>query len=155
MPTIARRLWCSCTIIDYLEGKPRAKDCELIIEQAKRRELEIVVSVVAMGEVAKIEGVADAEAEAKISQFFREYYVVPAAYDILVAEKVRDLIRRYKGLKPFDAAHVATALQHSIPVLETFDDPLINLVGNKEPGLVIRHPLYEGARPLPGISGST
>lgn len=151
MPNLARRVWCSCTIIDYLEGKDRAKDCELIIEQARRRELEIVVSVVAMGEVAKIAGEVDEEAEAKISQFFREYYVVPAAYDILVAEKVRDLVRRYPGLKPFDAAHVATALHHAIPVLETFDRPLIGRIGSNEPGLTVRWPAYEGPRQLPGL----
>lgn len=148
--SLPRRLWCSCTIIDFLAGKVRAADCEKIWNQARNRELEIVVSTLAMGEVAKLEGQTDADAEAKIKQFFEERWVVPAAYDITTAEKVRDLVRRY-GIKPIDAAHVATAIQHHIPLLETFDQEMIDKVNGKEgnPLVAIRNPRYDGPPPSP------
>ena len=48
-----RRLWDSCTIIDYLAGKTDVADaCSKVIEQAERGELEIAVSVLATFEVA-------------------------------------------------------------------------------------------------------
>jgi predicted nucleic acid-binding protein len=147
---LPRRVWCACTIVDYLEGTARARDCELIAEQAKRRELEIVVSTISMGEVAKINGLTDADAELKIRQFFEEYWVVPVAFDITVAEKVRELIRKYgPGLKACDAIHAATALQYGISLLETFDQPMINRLSGKEgnPPLELRFPKYDGPPP--------
>jgi predicted nucleic acid-binding protein len=124
----------------------------LIADKAKARELEIVVSTVSMAEVAKLKGHTDAESETKIREFFEEYWVIPAAYDITVAEKVRDLVRKYgPGLKSCDAIHAATALQHHIPLLETFDEPMIKRLNGKEgdPVLELRFPKYDRPAPSP------
>jgi predicted nucleic acid-binding protein len=99
-------------------------------------------------EVVKFEGVDDAEAEKKIIEFFGRSYVVRAAVDLNVAEKARYLVRTYK-IKPPDAVHVATALVHNVPIMETFDGNLVEISGKEgSPLLVIRTPLYEGPKIL-------
>jgi predicted nucleic acid-binding protein len=146
-----RRVWCACTIINYLVGKEVAAECKLIVEQAKRGELEIVTSILAEAEVVKLEGGLSEGAEARIREFFGRNYVIRAALDVPVVELARDLVRRYRGLKPLDAVHIATALHHNVPILETYDGDMIRLVNGKEgnPPLIVRNPLYEGTRPLP------
>ena len=50
---VARRLWDSCVVIGYLAGYEDLKpECPLIIEQAERGEIQIVVSAMATIEVA-------------------------------------------------------------------------------------------------------
>lgn len=148
---VPRRVWDSCTIISYLAGKQVAADCRLIIGQAERTELEIVVSVLAEAEVVKLDGELQQDCEAMIREFFGRDYIIRAALDIPVAALARELVRRYQGLKPLDAVHIATALHHNIPVLETYDAGMIKLVNGKEgnPPLIIRNPTYEGTMPLP------
>jgi len=129
-----------------LAGYSSAKDCDQIIEAAKRGEVEIVVSAFAEIEVAKLD---DPNAEAIIREFFGRPYVIRAALEIGVAEIARELLRKHRGLKPGDAVHVATALHYDVPVLETYDDDdLIPLNGkvskSGHPPLTIRHPVYEG-----------
>ena len=141
-----RRLWCSCTIIDYLAGKPRAKSCELIVNQAERKETEIVVSILAEAEVVKLDGELDLDSEGQIREFFGRDYVIRTALDLPIVEQSRDLVRRFLGLKPLDAVHIATALHHSIPILETYDEKMIE-VGERL-GLTARNPTYEGTLPL-------
>ena len=65
MPARApRRLWDSCIVIGYLAGYPELKpDCPLLIEQAERGEIEIVVSMIAEVESAYLEGYSDQESE--------------------------------------------------------------------------------------------
>ncbi len=153
MATKARRLWCACAIIDYLAGTARGEPCRDIIKQIEREvgQHEILVSMWAEAEVVKFDGVADDEAEKRIKEFFGRDYVVRVALDLVVAEKVRYLVRRY-GIKPQDATHMATALVHEVPVLETYDDDLLKLDGKEgTPLLVIREPLYEG--PPPSVPG--
>lgn len=140
---LPRRLWCSCTIIKYLAGSPEAADCEPITQQAAEGQLEIVVSILAEAEVIRVRADVGEVAEALIREFFGRNYVIRAALDVSIAEKARDIVRKY-NLKPLDAVHVATALHHNIPILETFDDEMIE-VSEKEgdPPLVIRRPVYE------------
>ncbi|MBI4303386.1 MAG: type II toxin-antitoxin system VapC family toxin [Chloroflexi bacterium] len=149
MPT-PRRLWDSCIVIGYLSGQQYIKtDCDQIIQQAERGELEIVVSTVASAEVAFLPHLSDSDSELKIQEFFSRKYVVIAAFDISVARIVRRLIRDYKNLdpplKPADAIHIATALQWQIPIIETTDPDLLRLDGKEgNPRLIIRRPFYEG-----------
>jgi predicted nucleic acid-binding protein len=140
-----RRLWCACTIIDYLKGAERASpDCPQIIEQAERGETEIVVSALAEAEVVKLDA-DDDQAEEKIREFFARPYVIRVALDIRVAETAREIARKY-ALKPLDAVHVASALRANVPVLETYDETMIVRVDGREgsPPLRVRHPAYEG-----------
>lgn len=151
MPAPTRRVWCSCTIIDYLKGAARAEpDCQQIIDSAERGETEIVVSALAEAEVVKVDP-ADPDSETKIREFFARPYVIRVALDIRVAEMAREIVRTY-GLKPLDAVHVATALRAKVPTLETFDQEMIDKVNGKEgnPPLQIRNPTYEGQLRLPG-----
>jgi len=148
LPT--RRVWCSCTIIYYLAGYPAAKpECDLIIKAAERGETEIVVPALSEAEVVKLDNEVDDDAELMIEEFLSRSYIIRAALDPPTAKLARTLVRRYSGVKPLDAVHIATALQHNIPILETYDEGMIRL-DQKEgnPPLIIRRPIYEGPRPL-------
>jgi len=151
----ARRLWDSCVVIGYLAGYEDLKpECPLIIEQAERGEIQIVVSAMATIEVAYLAGSSDPESEAMIREFFTREYIVPVGIDVSIASIARELIRKYRNapkIKPVDAAHFATAIQWHIPVIETTDPDLLRLnelEGN--PTVRIRRPLYEGARTMFG-----
>lgn len=150
MTAISRRLWDSCVVLGYLSGQREIKsDCDLIVAQAERGELEIVVSTIAQAEVAYLSGLQADEAEARIVEFFSQRYIVTAAFDISLTKTVRRLIREYKGLKPFDAIHVATALQWQIPIMETTDADLLKMNINEGiPKLIIRPPAYQGPAKL-------
>ncbi len=55
-----------------------------------------------------------------------------------------------QGIKPKDAIHVATALEAKVPILETFDEPLIAQSGTVGfPPLIIRKPLPATQPKLP------
>ena len=154
-----RRLWDSCIVIGYLAGYEQLNpDCPRIIEQARRGEIEIVVSAMATIEAAYLEGYPDQDSEARIKEFFGRNYVVPIGMDLRIAEIARGLIRKYRTshkLKPPDAAHLATAIQWHIPIIESTDPDLLQLnhaEGN--PLITIRKPLYEGPQQLPGFSST-
>ena len=145
----ARRLWDSCIVIGYLAGYPDLRvQCEQIIGAARRGEVEIVVSALAMVETAYLTGQSDTDAEARIREFFGRDYVVPVQIDAPVASIARDLIRRHRNvrkIKPEDATHLATAMQWRIPIIETTDDDLLRFDKVEgSPLITVRHPLYEG-----------
>lgn len=85
MPAKFRRLWCACTIIDYLTGTKRAEPCRDYIEQVEREvgQHEIVVSMWAEVEVVKFDGAVDDEAERRIKEFFGRDYIVSSGPVIL------------------------------------------------------------------------
>ncbi len=146
---VSRRLWESNVVIGYLAGyQDLQSDCTQIIEQARRGEAEIFVSVIATIEAAYLSGRSDVESEALIQEFFGRDYIIPVGIDPRTAAITRDLVRKYRDsprLKPLDAAHLGTAIQWRIPVIETTDHDLLrldNLEGS--PPIRIRRPLYEG-----------
>ena len=151
MPRPPQRVWDSNVIIDYLSGAVRAaQQCPAIIGEAERGEIEIVVSTTAETEVVSLDGSTDQDAELRIREFFSRVYILRANVDSLVGELSRQLVRDYPRMgqllqvKPKDAVHVATALRWRIPVLETFDDNLIDRIAaepHKLPRpLELRHP---------------
>ena len=153
---LPRRLWDSCVIIDYLAGSARvAEACSRIITQAEKGEIEIVVSTIATIEVAYLQGYDDQDSEARIRELFGRDYIIPISIDARVASEARKLVRKYRSstnLKPPDAAHLATAIQWEIPVIETTDPDLLKLDGLEgTPPITIRPPLYEGPMLMPGI----
>lgn len=142
-----RRLWDACVVLAYLSGDEEvAPDCELIIvNQAEKGVVEIVVSTIAEAEVAYLPGLSPADSEAKIREFFSREYVVIASFDSPIARIARRLIRQYPGLKPEDAVHMATSLQWHIPIIETIDAGLLKLDGKEgNPPIIIRKPFYQG-----------
>ena len=151
-----RRLWDSCIVIGYLAGYEDLKpDCPLIIDQAERGQLEIVVSVIATIEVAYLQGYSDPASEAKINEFFGRDYIVPVGINTHISPIARGLIRKYRNearIEPADAVHLATAIQWKIPLIETTDPDLLRLNGREgDPPIRIRKPQYEGPLQLPGM----
>ena len=142
---IERRVWCSCTIIDYLKGAERARPCIEVISHMREGSQEIVTSVLAEGEVAHLgDFVAHDAAEQMIKEFFGRRYVVRAPFDRRIAEDVRRLIRAHQGITTLDAAHIATALRWQISLLETYDHRLLALDGVEgNPPLIIRKPKWD------------
>ncbi len=140
----SRRLWCACTIIDYLKGEARAKACEVIIEHAGKGELEIAVSMLAHVEVVKIGG--SSTDEAMIQEFFRRSYVISIQVDRRVAEEARQLVRLGLMKKPLDAVHAASAIVHKIPILETYNvKDFKRVIGHGD--LAVREPVWDPLEP--------
>ena len=153
---LQRRLWDSSVIIGYLAGDEAVYEpCRSIIEQAERGELEIVVSALAAAEVAFLERYPQEESEDIIREFFGRRYIVLVAVDARMAAVARSLVSRYRKemrIKPADAIHLATAVQLSLPVLETTDSDLLRFSGLEgNPSVVVREPLYEGPMRIPGL----
>lgn len=146
---VKQRLWDANLVLDYLSGNQLVQpDSDLIIEQAQKGEVEIVVSTIAEVEVAYLKGFSSSDAEAKIQEFFSRDYVVVTTFDSPIARIGRRLIRDY-SLQPADAAHLATAIRWHIPILETSDPDLLKL-SEKEgnPLIVIQKPTYKGTLPM-------
>ena len=152
MPPI-RRLWDSSVVIGYLAGyQDLYPECTLIIQQAERREVEILVSEMAKAETAYLAGRSDNESEDLIREFFGREYIVPVSVDDPVSTIARNLIRRYRNgpkLKPPDAIHLATAILWRVPIIETTDPDLLHVDGREgDPAITVRKPLFEGTRTL-------
>lgn len=144
-----RRVWCTCTIIDYLAGKAWAEPCKRVVERAAAGAIEIVVSTLAEAEVVKLDGHLHADAEAMIDEFFNRSYIVRVGIDPLVARRARSIVRDL-GLKPLDSVHVATAVEQEIPILETYDEGIIGKANGKtfdvegrKVELIVRKPVWE------------
>ena len=152
----ARRLWDSVIVLGYLAGYEDLKpDCPLIIQQAQRGELEIIVSEMAKVEVAYLTGQSDSESEALIREFFSRDYIIPVSVDDPISTIARNLIRKYRNgpkIKPPDAIHLATAIQWHIPVIETADTDFLKFDRREgNPLISVRRPLYEGINPFPNF----
>ena len=152
MPPV-RRLWDSCVVIGYLAGYPELREqCELIIDSARRGEVEIVVSTLATIETAYLDGYSNSDAETKILGFFSRQYVIQVQLDAPIANIARDLIRRHRDtrkIKPMDAVHLATAMQWKIPTVETTDDDFLRFDKVEgSPLIAVRKPLYAGGEAL-------
>jgi predicted nucleic acid-binding protein len=143
---LPRRVWDSNVVIGFLCGSPQTKpDCELIIAQAERGELEIVVSAIVEAEVAYLKGVEEDDAELKIREFFSRDYIIVAAVDRPVTRLARKLIRQYHLTESPDAVIMATTVHLQVPILETYEKGLLGLDGSKcDPPIVIRQPQYSG-----------
>lgn len=149
------RLWDACVIHDYLDSTPKAAiNARHIVDAARRGDLEIWVSEFSHVEVAYLASEKDsAKAETIITDFFDESYIVPVSLDPFVSKKARELIRKYR-IKGKDAIHVASALVHGVPIVETFDIPLLNKMAKNTEGIIVREPLMTGQTAMP-LSEST
>jgi hypothetical protein len=84
-------------------------------------------------ELVEVNKYPDANAQStadKLKDFFENDYIIVVALDRNIGEIGRDLMRRqFPGLKPPDAAHVASALIANVEEMHTFDVRLLNLDG--------------------------
>ena len=126
-----------------------------ILKQAEDGNVEIVVSTLAIAEVAYLDGFTDQAAEQRIREFFSRDYIVVAGVDERVGEIAQSIVRKYRfqrRVNPRDAIHLATAVNFGIPVVETSDEEFWffnELEGS--PLVLVRAPLYEGNIPMPGV----
>ena len=152
-----RRVWDSSTILAYLGGETDfGVAMEGIVELARQGNIQILVSTLATIEVAYLRGLDSDVSEDIIVDFFNRDFVIPIAIDARISAVSRGLVRKYGrhlGLGPHDAAHLATSIVWNVPVLEAVDSDLLQLDGREgQPPISVRTPLYEGSRPLPGMS---
>lgn len=127
-----RVYWDSCVFLALLKGEPgRRNVCQALAETAEAGELTIVTSsatlieVITLGE--KLNALTE-ETEVTIRQFFLNEWIEVVQLDRLVGELARDLIWKNK-LSKLDAVHVATAVIERVPLLETYDENLIDQLG--------------------------
>jgi predicted nucleic acid-binding protein len=138
-----RRYWDSCAFLGFLNNEAdKADKCEAVLNAAGEGQIDIVTSALTLTEVIKTKGgpPIPRDQEQKIRDFFEHPWIIVREVDRFVAEQARDLIWAH-SLKPYDAIHLATALNLKLSVMDTFDDDLIKLTGTLgNPRLVIGHP---------------
>lgn len=123
--------WDANTFSGFLNGEEdKYSYCESVLEQAKNGHVLIITSALTIAEVLFIKGGPKLESSKreKIERFFRAEYISVKNVTRAISEDARDIYWD-NGISPKDAIHVATAAFYKIPVLHTFDIPLIGKSG--------------------------
>lgn len=136
--------WDSCTFLGWLQEEADKVDlCRGTLERAQGGEVGIITSALTITEVLWTKGgpkLTQDKADT-LRRFFRHSYIRVHNVTRQIAEGAQDVVWNH-NIKPKDAIHVATAIGLGIPVLETFDGPLLGhsgMVGS--PPLLIRKPI--------------
>ncbi|HEX5010279.1 MAG TPA: type II toxin-antitoxin system VapC family toxin [Planctomycetota bacterium] len=115
----------SCVFIDAIQETPgRIDHIRQIIEAAKRDELRVFASTLAIAEVAKPDKATTAPTEEQlrlIHDFFENDYLARVQVDTPVARLAARIVRDH-SVKPPDAIHLATALRARVDNFYTYDD---------------------------------
>lgn len=121
-------VWDSCVVIDYLrKHEERFPLIQPMIDQAEKGELKIVVSEITPAEVLTLEKLGGLTANeitehaGVIADFFERSYVVGRIVDRSISTAAARLRRKHHPLSTCDSLILATALQHKVPVVYTFD----------------------------------
>ena len=130
------RYWDAGPFLAWLKQETRddrATRCEPVIRAAERNQVLLVTSSISMVEVVKLDEKGarvniGSDAEAKITAFFRQPYILMRDYDPRTAELSRRLIWDF-DLSTRDAIHAATALRWNLTQMDTFDGGLLALDG--------------------------
>ena len=126
-----KRYWDSNAFIGWLgEERDKQTECMGVLKEAERGQALIVTSALTFAEVIKLRKhapITETNAE-KIREFFKRRYISVRNLDRYIADRARELIWKH-NVDPWDAIHVATALQLKLGLLETFDKDLIKLDG--------------------------
>lgn len=139
------RYWDSCCFLCWLKKEPEHEKCKGVLESAESGKLKIVTSAYTIAEVIYLKKnghskISKTDSD-EICRFFESDYIIPINVDRYVAEDARNLLWRYKALRPADAIHVASAIKAGVYVFNTFDDYLIKQSGTiGEPPLTIIKP---------------
>ena len=135
--------WDSDACIGWFQEDAGKVDlCKATLDRAESGEVVIVVSALVLAETLWLRGQAPIPKDKSevVHKFFRRSYFRAKNVTRKTAESAQKLVWEH-GIKPKDAIHVATALEHGVPVLETFDAELIEKSGSVgEPPLLIRKP---------------
>ena len=129
-----RIYWDACTWIAAIKPEPKNKErlamCVSVLNRAKKKDLEIVVSAFTLAEVCK-----DLEARSKqknkLPLFLDHPYILILPVDKYIGVKAQVLQTTGKvTLKPADAVHIATAQYSNVEEFHTFDGDLLKLNGD-------------------------
>lgn len=108
----------------------RAALARAILDEANKGSVEIVTSALSLIEVNKISPNPGSitDTEDKLAEFFENDFIVVAQLNRQIGETARKLMQRgLPGLKPLDAAHLATAMIANVDEMHSFDDKLLTL----------------------------
>lgn len=141
----ARLLWDSSCFIAILNEEPEVDVLMRTIDLARKGELELVVSTMALSEVIfrrngkRRSRKKKQHDEILVQDFFENEYIHVRSHDVSVANKGRELCWDHE-IRAHDAIHVATALLHSCDAMETTDTKLITACTGAISGLPIITP---------------
>ncbi len=144
---IKRVAWDSSVIIAFLQQeKDRYDVIKQHLARAQDGEFEIVASVFALCETARLDGLSDAEQERQIVSFF-EANILPIQLDMTVAKRTREIIRTQSGIHGKDAVHIASALIANAQILYSYDNTHMLPLDGKINGLSIKEPPWKNNQP--------
>lgn len=132
--------WDANAFSGYLNDEhDKVAACGDVLTQAQAGHILIATSALTLAEVLYIKGgpKLDPSKRTKIEQFFKADYIAVRNVTRAVSNLARDVYWDH-GIMPKDAVHVATAMMYKIPVLNTFDEPLIGKNGIAVNGHVLR-----------------
>lgn len=133
--------WDSNAFLAWLQNEPgRDAACRDTLDAAIRGEFLIVTSALTVAEVLWLRNgprLSEEKADT-LNRFFRRSCIRVVNLDRDTAQRAQRLVWE-SGIKPKDSIHVATAQRFGCPILETFDEPLINK-GRSLDGIEIREP---------------
>lgn len=126
------------------EESDKLKKCKGTLERAENGEVLILTSALTIAEVLWKKG-GPRVAQDKLvilRRFFRRSSIRVVNVTRSISELAQEIVYN-NDIRPKDAVHVATALTHKSPFLETFDGSLIGKSGKcgGTPPLIIREPI--------------
>lgn len=125
--------WDASVFLSYINGEQeRLPTIDALLEECRNGEFTIVTSTLSVTEVAfaemeKAQRALDSNVEQAIDALFSDREVVVLIeFHEMIAREARRLMRRAltlgRSLKPPDAIHLASAVQHGARVVHTYDD---------------------------------
>ena len=149
--------WDASVFLSYVNGETeRLTMIDTLLDESRNGDFTIVTSTLSITEVAfaemeKTQQALDPDVERAIDALFSDREVVTLIeFHEVIARGARRLMRRAltsgRSLKPADAIHLATAVQHGARVVHTYDDRMMGYTDLTE--LVIEVPTTTSPRLL-------
>lgn len=127
-----RVYWDSCVWIRLINGEAGHELCQLVIDRARKAEVEIWTSTLTLAEVYKFKGGAiEAAKDEEFEDYIDQDFVKLVQVDQEIAYRARRLCRKHDKLKKAnDGVHLACAVIHNLDELHTTDrNDLLRLNG--------------------------